>query len=248
MKNDLVHYTTDYESIKLSPENRPVNVNSVKYRDIKDSVKAHGQLVPAIVDIVDGVLYLAEGQHRLIIAKELGAQFSYVIRKGSIALIRDLNSRRSNWTTQDYIHSNKNDNPAYRYFDTLLEESGLPYPALYQSLFGRTVKMNEFREGGMELTFTQMQEFRAGKLPKLLRLINVNEREFRPNLVGAKAVGVLSDMIDAKGYDQDHFVERLSNLHRIKPLTTREDAEAFFVGLYNKRLADKKKIAIRGDN
>jgi hypothetical protein len=248
MKTDIVHYTTDYESILLSPKNRTVNVNSQKYRDIKESVKAHGQLVPAIVDVLDGKLHLAEGQHRLDIAKELGTGFSYVIRKGSLALIRELNARRINWTTHDYIQSNKNDNLAYRYFDTLLEVSGLPVPALHIALFGERISMDEFRTGGMNLTFHQMNDFRATVLPKLLRIINVNEHEFRNKLVGAKAVGVLTDMIRHPEYDHEHFVARISNATKMKSMTTREDAEAFLLGLYNKRLAAKKQITLNGGN
>lgn len=248
MKNDLVHYTTDYESIQLSPENRNVVVTSTKYKDIRESVRAHGQLVPAIVDLVDGKLFLAEGQHRLDIAKELGTPFSYVIRKGSIALIRELNARRINWTTADYIQSNKNDNPAYRYFDALLKESGLPTPALHIALFGERISLDEFRTGGMSLTYNQANEFRQNVLSKLLRVVNVNEHEFRGKLTGAKAVGVLVDMFRADGYDHEHFVERISSASRMKSMTTREDAEAFLLGLYNRRLAAKKQITLNGGN
>ena len=248
MKNDIVHYTTDYETITLSPENRNVQVTSQKYKDIRESIKAHGQLVPAIVDLIDGKLFLAEGQHRLDIAKELGTQFSYVIRKGSISLIRELNARRINWTTHDYIQSNKNDNPSYRHFQALLDESGLTVPALHIALFGERISMDEFRTGGMQLTYNQANQFRQDVLPKLLRIVNVNEHEYRKNLIGAKAVGVLADMIRSSSYDHEHFVERISSASRMKSMTTREDAEAFLLGLYNKRLAPKKQLTLTGDN
>lgn len=248
MKNDLVHYTTDYETITLSPENRNVVVTSQKYKDIRESVRAHGQLVPAIVDLVDGKLCLAEGQHRLDIAKELGTPFSYVIRKGSINLIRELNARRINWTTADYIQSNKNDNPAYRHFEALLKESGLPVPALHIALFGERISLDQFRTGGMELTYNQANEFRTNVLPKLLRIINVNEHEFRGKLVGAKAVGVLVDLIRHPKYDHDRLVKCIKEQVELKPMTTKEDAQTYILSLYNYRLAADKKISFKGAN
>lgn len=240
--------TSNYALFHFLPHNRVVDPASRKYREIRDSIKVNGQIVPIVCDLVGGLMYVSEGQHRFVACKELGLPISYNIVDGSSKLVAEINTVRSSWTTDNYIESHKNDNPSYRFFKELHAESELSYSALHNALFNRTLHQKEFHRGTMQLSLRDANSFRRDVLNKLLQLINVNEGELRADLTGAKAIGVLAQLIRQPGYDHDHMLDRMTNRSSIRTMTTRADAYDFLVGVvYNKRLSRNKQVEFQFD-
>lgn len=241
--------TSNYALFHFLPHNRVVDPASRKYREIRDSIKVNGQIVPIVCDLVGGLMYVSEGQHRFVACKELGLPISYNIVDGSSKLVAEINTVRSSWTTDNYIESHKNDNPSYRFFKELHAESELSYSALHNALFNRTLHQKEFHRGTMQLSLRDANSFRREQvLNKLLQLINVNEREFKQSLVGAKAIGVLAQLIRHPLYNHTHMLGRMQDQKRMRTMTTREDAYDFLVRVvYNKRLTSSKQIGFSYD-
>ena len=119
-----VYETTDYDKFSFVIGNRPVKTKGVKWNVLYESIKAHGQLEPALVN---DRFEIINGQHRLMCCKELGIPFKYTFGKydASCEIIGEAN-RASKWGNREYInfYASQTDARAinYKYFEALRTE------------------------------------------------------------------------------------------------------------------------------
>lgn len=157
-----VYETTDYEKFSFVIGNRAVKTKGMKWSNLLDSIKAHGQLEPALVNEKFEVI---NGQHRLMCCKELEIPFRYTIGKfnASGELIGEAN-RSNKWGMREYInfYANQTDARAinYKYLEALRSEFHIGDSAL-------TVLV----QGGTDGTKTR-QDIEKGKLKISSNLYN----------------------------------------------------------------------------
>src|SRR5665213_684124 len=72
-----IRFTTDYSIFKKHPQNREVQRDSAKFKQLLASVKEEDRLSSNPI-LVDKELYVFNGQHRLEVAKVLGKAIYYL--------------------------------------------------------------------------------------------------------------------------------------------------------------------------
>jgi len=156
-----VYQAIDFAEFNFLVINRMVNRNSV--RNIKNSMKEFGNTSTGLVALVDGILYVLDGQHRLTACKELcdeGVEMPFdfkLIEMDSlddvIKFVSRINSSAKNWSTNDYIRGYaKGGNQEYINFITLtemakysvevpVEREGKSHTRLYTKKIGQSVML-----------------------------------------------------------------------------------------------------------
>lgn len=96
-----VYSTTDYDKFKTIVGNRPVVEKGSHFKEVLNSIKAEGQICPAIVNDRNEII---DGQHRLAICRQLGIPFVYVIGEGrGFVNIAQANAGRK-WSTETFVY------------------------------------------------------------------------------------------------------------------------------------------------
>lgn len=73
-----VRGTQEYDAFDFFEDNRQVKINA-QFRDLLESIKENGLISPIIVKPHNGKLFIADGQHRFIILKQLGLPVEYYV-------------------------------------------------------------------------------------------------------------------------------------------------------------------------
>jgi len=95
-----VYKTNDLSIFNQIKGNRPPNIQHI--RRLSDSIKTNGTLQNPI--IVNEKMYVIDGQHRLLAAKEVGACVYYIIVEGyELSEVQVLNLNQKNWTKKDFM-------------------------------------------------------------------------------------------------------------------------------------------------
>lgn len=101
-----VYETDKYNLFVFVKENRSVNLNRPNASKLKASLKKHGwapSLPMKVAPNNEGKLEVHDGQHRLVIAKELQISVKFVIDNTPMD-ITDINNTPSQWTKTDYMN------------------------------------------------------------------------------------------------------------------------------------------------
>lgn len=122
-----VFATTDYDKFKTIVGNRPVVEKGSHFKEVLNSIKAEGQICPAIVNERNEII---DGQHRLAICRQLGIPFVYVIGEGcGFVNIAQANAGRK-WSTETFVYGYAQNGGAnadsYCYLKALYEEFSPP--------------------------------------------------------------------------------------------------------------------------
>jgi len=100
-----VYKTNDLSIFNRIKGNRPANPQHVKR--LCDSIKTHGILQTPI--IVNEKMYVIDGQHRLLAAKEVGSGiFFIIVKEYNLDEVRILNLNQKNWTKKDFMEGYAN--------------------------------------------------------------------------------------------------------------------------------------------
>lgn len=100
-----VYKTNDLSIFNQIKGNRPPNPQHI--RRLCDSIKTHGILQNPI--IVNENMYVIDGQHRLMAAKEANSSIYYIIVSGyKLDEVQILNINQKNWTKKDFMEGYAN--------------------------------------------------------------------------------------------------------------------------------------------
>jgi len=101
MPNNKIHFTTDFGSFKRLKGNRAIN--ELHVRKLVEAIKEKDLQIPIIVDHVLNVL---DGQHRLEAYKIVGNPISYIIKEQfELQDVRNVNSVNRKWNLSEYLMS-----------------------------------------------------------------------------------------------------------------------------------------------
>jgi len=103
-----LHVTKDYGKFEFLEENRPIIPSKIK--SLKRSISKVGFIGVITVIRLNGKLYIADGQHRLVALQMLDLPVVYEIvevktKKELVELIATLNSTATAWRLIDYVHA-----------------------------------------------------------------------------------------------------------------------------------------------
>lgn len=118
-----IYSTTNYDMFKTILGNRPIVTKGTRYFELKKSIEQDGQIVPAIVNEKNEIV---DGQHRLVVCKELGIPFIYIVINGAgFVDIAKVNNAK-NWSVSVFVNgyatSGIANTEGYRYLKALFDE------------------------------------------------------------------------------------------------------------------------------
>lgn len=222
-----------YEAIEFSEfnllfVNRPVNKTAVK--GIKESIKKYGNISTGLVAIVNGILYILDGQHRFTACKELTAEghpvtFDFKLVKldnlnDVIKFVSKVNSTSRNWGMNDYIQGHANDNKKeYKNFLELMdmakytvevevERQGKPHMRVYNKSVGQSVMLSlleqnnkAVKNGEMVIGDMEQQKTKLNNFLELSTIIN-------PTAQAQRAIGRI---VNESSYEHEVMLDVVKN-------------------------------------
>lgn len=237
----VVYVTNNYDQFHFLDGNR--DIGSVTA--IKRSIKKYGYLRMPI--LVNELMEVIEGQHRLIACKELGVPVHYVIQEG---LRREhciaLNVGRRNWVSKDYLHSGAIESKDYAYFESLTEKyPEFPYPlvlctydgSLSGGAFQKFIKSgmlkcseSDFRVADNALSW--LSGFREDIKALRVKKASVSKAIYFALIFAYKATGVDKKRLTKTVHD---------NFNKFSPIISDVDEIVKVIEeIYNNRISEKK--------
>lgn len=138
-----VYMTTDYDQFSLMKANRKLILNHVS--NIANDMEKHFFITVALVESIDGILFIRDGQHRLTACRQADKPFYYCIineirtdvTKVNTETLSALQNTRK-WLPSDYANFHaKQGHPEYEKFCNFQKETGFPGIASYVCLTGK---------------------------------------------------------------------------------------------------------------
>lgn len=175
--------TREYKRFHFTRDNRPIDVVNLRpqHKRLRESMREYGFLpaFPLMVQVLNGKLYVKDGQHRLTFAEELGLDVYYVITEQDISIAK-INQAQAGWTPRDYAMSfaaqGKHD---YQQAIGFCDRYRIPVGVGFSMLRGTISKTNikaEFENGNYKVTNLVFAE-RVAKVFKALYEIKAQVRQ-----------------------------------------------------------------------
>lgn len=209
----LIYETDDYSMFKKLDGNRDVN----KIGPLKKSMKKYGFMNCPIMINEKGEV--AEGQHRVRVAKELGLPVKFTVQPGmGLDETITLNTGQKNWSVNDYLNSMVDVNENYARFKQLQNLFAVSNKVIYTAMGANVTG------GGIE------QVIKNGSLI-------CTEEQYEEAIRTLKWVSIFNDVIKkakTKGSKHDFYIALIfasrSNLVNVQTLTRRVIDNYFLVG------------------
>ena len=101
----MIKTTTDYSQFSLMEQNRDVDMNNRKVKNLNESMQRYGWLdaFPMMVKKKGSKLVVIDGQHRLAVARENGMPAKYVVDNKDVD-VAHLNDTSHSWTIEDFVY------------------------------------------------------------------------------------------------------------------------------------------------
>ena len=134
-----IQETKKYDLFENFKENRDVNLDDRRTKNLAESMVEHGWLdaYPAMVKKNgSGKYYVQDGQHRIAVAQEFGIPVKYVIEEQNVDVAK-LNSTSKTWTVNDYLQRYVNaGNKEYKELRDFSEHNPIPLTTCAAMLAG----------------------------------------------------------------------------------------------------------------
>lgn len=137
----IANRTTDLSIFKFLPQNRPTKnekgENNSNVTRMKKVLKEKGfdPNQPIICCLIDGDLYILDGQHRVLACIELNIPVYFIVlpinnRKSAIEYCKSVNNTKKKWDVMDYVNSIIND-PTQSKFKKMQYQTILDWSKIY---------------------------------------------------------------------------------------------------------------------
>ena len=226
--------TKDYDIFNLAPFNR----DTKKVQALVDSMRQHGFVIPIVCD---RKMRVADGQHRIIAARELKLPVKYLIDSdinvNDVVFLSNLQTGKR-WTPADYVKSfSKQGNANYTRFKKFYESNKFSV-TFALSLVADTELTYKLKKG--TFTFSTYQHNKAGKIALLLNdIFDAREGEFSKLLKRTKVAPALKELVSHKNYKHTHFLNMLEsgNKHAVYAVGSIDSARRMLSNIYNSGLS-----------
>ena len=200
-----VYVTKDYEQFKFMKKNRKINWNHVAR--IAKKMREEFFVTIALIEVIDGMLYIRDGQHRLKSCQIENKPYYFTIVNEIDVDCEEANPNTlaSLQSTQKWVPADRanffaeSGHPEYQKFMKFMEKTGMSATAAFIALTGKnTVTVGQkFRDG----IFKIEDEERAYVFAKIIQgfvVRGMNRSATNPKFVSAVFRGLMRRTIDIK--------------------------------------------------
>lgn len=245
-----VYSTTNYDRFKTIVGNRPVVEKGAHYKEVLNSIKAEGQIVPAVVNDRNEIV---DGQHRLAICRQLGIPFVYVVGDGrGFEDIAQANAGRK-WSIDAFVYgyatNGGKNSDSYGYLKALYEEFSPPVTksSLLRVRSGYNPEVaRQIRDGSFTMT-----AYEYNMIAKSLRdLIALGYADFIKNnpMSGNTYWAAMCYTWRHPKVDNKRLIKLMwQNEKRIPSTTKVKEILETLSGIYNKKLTIDKRVYLDKD-
>lgn len=235
-----VKETTDYNKFKFLKENRLITEKALA--KVKKSVERDGWRNYPIT--VNEKMEIIEGQHTFLYAKENNLPVRYYIQNGANQKdCQILNSTKTKWTVQDYIHSYAQEgNTDYQLLENIVNTyRSIPVSAILRIVNKSLNGDHDLRTGGLN--------FNGVNYDEMLQKLNYMEK-FIPylNILGGRKTvmfSALSFLYNLPSIDKVRLLEVVrKNCYSMTPPTSIVIALEQLERVYNKNLGVDNRVYI----
>jgi len=244
---DKTLVTKDYSVFKHLKGNRDISEPHVL--DVIEKIKqAGGQMMPVIVN---ELMEIIDGQHRVIALQRLKMPVYYVIRHGwGLEEAQILNSTSKQWNDPAYLKSYVQlESPEYLKYYEFKKKFGFGHSVNLALLSGHYTT-----EGGTK----HNKEFREGKftVKKWNEAVEIAERvtSLKGFYVGYKRrpfINAMAMLSRTRGYNHDHMLQKMKFRHKllVHCVSVDQYLDILVMEIYNyKSSAEDRLELVRGKN
>lgn len=235
----MTHKTSNYTLFKKFPGNRPIDALNLK--KITTSIKMNNMLQLRPI-LVNDLMEVVDGQHRLEAAKNLGLEVFYDIVHDTKPMdMVLLNNAQKCWTLQDYVnYYAEQGSQIYKDMKSMSEKFDLSIQELVRVLgihWGRAYK--DFKEGKYAEDVKKKEAELRDKVAFMGQVIAFIDEKTLGNKIHLKSIALKRSLLTLLGctsFDPTVFMEKLelgiSKFHRCTTATQYYD---MFKAFYNYR-------------
>lgn len=218
--------TKTYTKFKFMGNNRELQPNHIAA--LKTDLQERGQLTPIVVNELMEVI---DGQHRVVALTELGLPISYIVVPGlRIGDALAMNILQKGWSIDDYAHSYADSgNINYQRYLALKDEFGFSNSITLHAISVGDTVFKKFRQGELDLNENKL----ADATQRLTALESVMEWA---TMVATRPFAIaFFDILASPEYDQERMERKLATVGRslLKALATPEDNRRMLEEIYN---------------
>lgn len=241
--------TQDYEIFKKHPNNR--DINDLNVSKIVKSIKIKNLLQYRPI-IVDKMMQVIDGQHRLEAAKKLNLPIYYQIQEEeSTEDIFLLNANQKPWSSEDFLNYYRiKGNQNYIKLSKFKEKCGLSLKDIW-ALFGQhtaTTFSSHFKEGKFEYPSPEKEIEANENLDRISTFIEyIREKTVmrKADLSSASLKRALVYFFNSKGFSFKIFMAKLEfKLDLFRRCTRSIDYLTIFSNIYNWKNRDPIQVNI----
>ncbi len=226
--------TKEYDRFIFRSDNRE-KIDQTHVRRLEDSIKARNMLDLRPI-IVNEIMEIIDGQHRLLAAKNLGLEIYYQVQKNITARDILLLNISKNWTTGDILnHYCRNGQQEYIKLRQFMKENNLTLKVALNITMGNALALyKEFREG----RYKYNDDLVGGELDICWDTINYIKKMngFSPYTSSARFWKALLKLVRHEKFSPEKWRYNLQRMvERFCPKARVEDYQRMMMEVYNYR-------------
>lgn len=240
-----IYTTTDYTQFIFAETNRPIDIDSDKFKKLRRSVLKYGMLsaFPALVVMQSGKKQIIDGQHRFKLANELKLPFFYVVVEPKQEInIAEINGTQRQWSLSDFAGSNANQgNLEYQFLRNYAEHNKMPLLFAAAVLAGE-VGTSNVRKALIDGTFAVKDVPFADTVSALVNALSDVFRDAK----NSSSIGALARLCRVPEFVPARLVAKVrSHPHLLKKQADIHGYTSVFEAAYNYQSRDKVPLAFR---
>lgn len=231
-----INKTSDYAMFKFHENNRKIDQSNLE--NIKRSIKINNLLAFRPI-MVNEKLEILDGQHRFLVAKELGLDIFYQVNEESededIIL---MNANQKRWTLEDFInfHATKG-SEAHRQLQKFSEKNGISLSCAVKIFCSNGESYKQLKTGGMKEI--QKEKIDAAQMwmnmaKEVIETIGRYSCEPMNPYRSDRCLRALMAISRLDGYDHEEMKDKIAKVFdRVRPCRTEKDWFKMFLDVYN---------------
>ncbi len=227
--------TRNYDMFNLAPFNR----SATKVQALVDSIRKHGFQT---IILCDSKHRVADGQHRILAAKELGVPVHYSVRRdinvNDVQFLANLQTGKR-WTPADFVEAfAKQGNDDYRRFQKFYETNKFSVTFALSLVSGNEQTLS-LKKG--TFTFSKYKLATTNKVASRINdILDTRDGMFRRLLKRTKVAPALKALVNHKNYKHRHFLAQLESGqfdYDIYAVGSTDSAKRMLLNIYNNGLS-----------
>jgi hypothetical protein len=232
--NNMKTTTTRNYSIFISDKlNRVItDKDATRLKRLRASMQKYGFLpFPILVRRSGEKLIVIDGQHRLMVAQELGLPVVFVETDRADIIISECAAAQSSWNIHDYVASHAaQGNKAYQDLLSFAKEHAMPINRAASLLRGEGALNGNHRDAVKDGSFAVRDRPYADRVARLCAVVSRHADWSSSN----NSIGALSRFVRVSQFDDDQFMKRVAaHPHLLRKQPTLQMFSEMYEAVYN---------------